>query len=379
MELRPNVSEVAIDDYTNPEHSNTVKYFGYFSKEDITREAGKLLMLDIDFGRDCSLRCPGCFRRKNVVDDSHDPDLTYEELLEVIDDARKLGLREIKICGAGEPFENSDLIRFARQLTEWDIGLSIFTKGHVLGDDELTSNIFSSEGINDTLSLTTVMFQLKTSILVSFQSYKSEIQDKLVGNVKGFTNRRNRAIETLAEVGFNKCLPTRLALCATPMMRDTYNEILDFYVYCRKRNIFPLITTFMTSGKQLDRRFLLHFDVTDEEKIQIYTKIYKYNITNGIQTLQEIEDEGISPMPGVHPCNQIATGLYITCNGNAVSCPGNCSDILGNVHDTSISDIWFGSDNFKRRGIYNCKCPPKEGYTIPFNLFSEVIIRLNRF
>jgi len=78
----------------SPAKLSVVQHWGFFSREEIAREAGRLLMLDIDFGRDCSLRCPTCFRRRNSVDDSADPDLTYDELLEMLRQARELGSRQ---------------------------------------------------------------------------------------------------------------------------------------------------------------------------------------------------------------------------------------------------------------------------------------------
>lgn len=364
---RPNILKFSIPNQTEEDRSK-VLYFGFFSKEEIKANAGRLLMLDIDFGRACSLSCPTCFRRNNVVDDTDAPDLTFDELMEVVSQARGLGLREIKICGAGEPLENPDLLRLARQLTDWNIGLSIFTKGHVLGDDALAASVFSHEGIKNASHLAQMLFELKTSMLVSFQSFRPDIQDRLVGGVQGHTQRRNRAVELLASVGFNKCNPTRLMFCALPVTRATYDHIFDIYVYCRERNILPLVTSFMVSGKQFTDGYLAHVDVTDDDKLRLYQRIYRYNFQHGIQSADGIKEDGISPMPGIHPCNQIAAGLYITCNGNVLSCPG-ATTVLGNPRERQIADIWHDSPNFLRRGIFNCKCPPKDGGTVPLAVY----------
>lgn len=374
-EQRPRIQKVIFE---NPaeEQLATTQYWGFFSKDEIARNAGRLLMLDIDFGRDCSLRCPTCFRRSNPVDDSADCDLTFDQLLDVIHEAKKLGLKTVKICGAGEPLENPDLLRLARQLTEWGVGLSIFSKGHVLGDDSIAARVFGHEGVRNASSLASALHELKTSMLLSFQSFNPKIQDRLVGNVKGHTARRNRAAEILAEAGFNKCLPTRLAFCANPITHANYRELFDIYTYCRERNILPVIAALMTSGKQFGHEYLAGIDVTDDQKIDLYCRIYEYNIMNGIQSLNRVFTEGISPLAGIHPCNQIAAGLYVTCNGNVISCPGDSECILGNIRRESIRDIWNQSDNYRRRGTFNCKCPPKDGKTIPYDLYSMVLNKL---
>lgn len=356
----------------DPEKSNVVQHWGFFSREEITRDAGRLLMLDIDFGRECSLRCPTCFRRRNAVDDSADRDLSYDELLEVLRQACELGLKAVKICGAGEPFENPNLLRLARTLTGWNVGLSIFTKGHVLGDDDLAARIFAHEGIGDSQSLAERLFELKTSVLVSFQSFRPEIQDRLVGNMDGHTLRRNRAVAMLADLGFNRCSPTRLAFCANPITRDNYDELFDIYVYSRERNILPVNAALMVSGKQLDRRFLDRVDVTAEEKIRLWTLIYRYNIAHGFQTPDQIRADGVSSMPGIHPCNQIAAGLYLTANGNVVMCPGDSDGVLGNVRQLPLGNIWKTYQTTGNCGRYNCGCPPKLNKTLPSDLFSAV-------
>ena len=358
-------------------YAYTVQHWGFFDTAEIASHADRLLMLDIDFGRQCSLHCPTCFRRHNAVDDTVDPDLTYDELVGVLGQARDLGLKAVKICGAGEPLENPDLLRLTRTLTSWDVGLSIFTKGHVLGDDEMVARIFAGEKILTARSLAEHLFTLKTSVLLGFQSLRPKIQDRLVGNLPGYTRLRNRALELLAGVGFNKCSPTRLACCALPITRDNYDELFSIYVFCQERNIMPLIAALMVSGKQLSGRFLQCVDVSDEDKIRLYTQIYAYNIDQGFQSLDGIRDEGISPMPGIHPCNQIAVGLYLTSNGNIIRCPGDGDKPLGNVRTETIGAIWERHRAWMFSGRFNCGCPYKDGRTLPSHIYERVMSRLS--
>jgi MoaA/NifB/PqqE/SkfB family radical SAM enzyme len=108
-----------------------------FSKEELEKNKGKILTLDLDFGNICSLNCPHCFRRDNKIDFGKGKPLTYEETIQLIKDAKKLGLRSVKFLGAGEPFENKKFIEFLRFLKKMDITPLIFTKGHVIADDNL--------------------------------------------------------------------------------------------------------------------------------------------------------------------------------------------------------------------------------------------------
>jgi uncharacterized radical SAM superfamily Fe-S cluster-containing enzyme len=189
--IYPNILE-NMPFYNNCREANTVQHWGFFDKQELNENAGRLLMLDIDFGRKCSLNCPTCFRKSNSVDDDTHRDLDYARLLNVIKDARNIGLKSVKICGAGEPLEHPQILQFARDLTNLGIGIAIFTKGHILADDASAADIFGQFGIKDAAGLCQAFYELRTSFLVSFQSAYFDIQNKLVGSISGYSLKRNR-------------------------------------------------------------------------------------------------------------------------------------------------------------------------------------------
>jgi MoaA/NifB/PqqE/SkfB family radical SAM enzyme len=359
-------------------YQNRVKHFGFFSRAEMAKNKGKLLMLDIDFGMKCSLNCPYCFRRENRVDMFSRKALSFDELLSVIQEAKKLGLQTVKFCGAGEPLENKQLLPFLEELARLNTGAAIFTKGHVLGEDSLTRKYHACHGVNTAKELCGRLYKLKTSVLLAFASPVPEVQDRLVGNVKGYSKKRDAALLNLVEAGFSNENPTRLALCLTPIIKDNYDTIFETYVFARERNIYPLATFLMVSGKGRNINLRKKLDITKEQKISLFEKIYSYNLEEGIQTLGQLGEEGISPMPGGHPCNQIACGMYLTLNGTVLVCPWDEKMVLGSVRETPLKEIWEQSENFARRGTFNCRCPPKDGKTIPREIYSEVLERLEK-
>ncbi|MFA5019841.1 MAG: radical SAM protein [Candidatus Pacearchaeota archaeon] len=357
------------------DYQNKLPYWGFFSKEEMGSNEGRLLMMDIDFGRYCSLDCPTCFRKSNVVDKGFEGDLKYDELLRVIDDARKLGLQSVKTCGAGEPTQDIRFLQFIKDMSKRDLGTAIFTKGQVLGDDKEAKRFNRNYGITSAQQLCDELAKYKVSFMLSFQSFDTEIQDKLVGK-EGYSLVRNKALDNLVEADFNGSNPTRLALVNAPITQTNYNEAFEIYVYARERNLYPVFALSMVSGKQFDGGFLRSVDISYEQKLDLYVNIYSWNIEHGVQTLRQIQEEGVSAMPGVHPCNQIACGLYLTANGNVVGCPG-FTNVEGNVREESIKNIWEKSQNRKLRAeVFNCKCPPKDGITIPHNIYEKVLKRL---
>lgn len=370
----PNIP-VKFGDRFPEDYQNTFPYWGFISKKDVQENAGKLLLLDIDFGRYCSLACSGCFRRDNDVDDIEAGDLTYNELISVIDDAIPLGLQSIKICGVGEPTENVRYLQFIRDMTERDIGVATFTKGHVLGDDEAAVRFNKKYGITTAEELCEALSELKVSFMLAVQSFHAEIQDAMVGR-EGYTLMRNQALENLVNAGFTDSNPTRLAYANAPFTRENYNEVFDLYVFARERNIYPINAVLMTVGNQVDGNYLSQYDVSNEEKVDLWTRIYSWNIEHGLQTVEQIREEGISVLPGSHPCNQLGAGLYLTAKGNVVGCTGLAA-VQGNVREQSIKEIWEQSEGRRNfAGKFNCHCPPKDGITIPSDLYDEVLERL---
>ena len=375
VKIIPNIPKKFEDKF--PEgYQNTLPNWGFFSRKELEENQGKLLLLDIDLDRYCSLHCPDCFRHDSEVDNAEDRrDLSLGELIRVIEDGKKLGLKYVKICGVGEPTESRKLLPFVEIMTNMGIGTAIFTKGQGLGNDDIAKHFHGMYGVKNTIELAERLYQLDVSVMLGFHSFNPTTQDYVV-RTRDYTNIKNTALENLVNAGFTDSNPTRLAFCNAPVRRATYDDAFPIYIWARERNIYPVTAVLMTSGKQIDSEFLRQNDLTEEQKIELWTKIYSWNIEHGLQTLEQIREEGISCLPGCHPCNQLCAGLYITMKGNVVGCPGYTEN-QGNVRKQSLAKIWEQS---KTRGIagerFNTGCPPKEGITIPQNFYETVLKKL---
>jgi len=357
---------------------NNVAGWGSFNSEELTKNKGKLLMLDIDFGNLCTLNCPHCFRRNNKVDLGKTKKMDYDDITKLILNAKKLGLKTVKFLGTGEPFEDKRFLEFLRFLTKQDIYAAIFTKGHVIGDNNLVAKYNTQYGITTGKQLVAELKKLKVSILLGFNSFDTDTQDKMVGNVKGYTLKRNKALKLLVEAGFNKTNPTRLCLAINPITHKNYDSIFEMYRWARVRNLYPIICPTMISGRCAEKYQWHKITPSKKKLVDLYTKIYKWNIEKGIQTLEQIKKEGISPYAGVMPCNQVACGMYITLTGKVLRCPGDDITIFGDIWKTPLEKIWKNSENYKRSGTFNCGCPPKIGKSIPTDMFKEIMKNLQK-
>jgi MoaA/NifB/PqqE/SkfB family radical SAM enzyme len=220
--------------------------------------------------------------------------------------------------------------------------------------------------------------ELNASILLGFNSFDPDIQDKMVGNVSGYTLKRNRALELLVKAGLNKHNPTRIRLAANPVTIANYEGMLGIYKWGQIRSLSPLVCPTMISGRCRKDEDWKRITPSKRKLIDLATQIYVWNIKKGIQTLDQLKRDGISAYFGTEPCNQVSCGVYITLNGTVLRCPGDDVTIFGNVRRKSLKKIWQNCENYKRAGTFNCFCPPKDGKSIPANFYNEVLQQVTK-
>jgi MoaA/NifB/PqqE/SkfB family radical SAM enzyme len=345
-----------------------------FDRATIEANKGKLLTLDLDYGSYCSLNCPTCFRKKNTIDDvKHE--LNFDNLRNVVLQAKELGLKSVKFLGAGDPFENAGFIKFIWFLRDEGIIPLIFTKGQVIGDDKLVFKYFGEYGFYTSEELIKELYNCNASIMLSVNSFDDAVQGKMVGRPKEFIHIRNRALTLLVNQGFNESIPTRLAIINSPVTIWNIDDAFEIYKWGRLRNIYTVVTPTMISGRAKDRVWV-KVNPSEDKLQELYTQIYKFNIETNLQTKEQILNEGIATYAGSHPCNQVSTGMYVSLNGVVLSCPGSEENIEGNFWDSPLKEIWENSENYKRSGTFNCGCIAKEGKSIPNGFFKKVLNNL---
>jgi MoaA/NifB/PqqE/SkfB family radical SAM enzyme len=368
MKIIPNIKSIYKD--FPDDYINDIRGWG-IDKETILKNKGKLLTLDIDFGSYCSLNCPGCFRKNNKVDKVK-KELDYTDLVRIILEAKKLGLKQVKFLGAGEPQENSRYLEFIRFLKSENVISMQFTKGQVIGDDSKVKHYFGKYGITTGRELVKELYDNDVSITLGFNSFDDKIQGKMVGKNREFIHVRNRALELLVEAGFNRTNPTRLGLGVNPITNWNIDEAFEIYKWGRLRNMYVVVTPTMISGRVGDDSWK-YITPPKQKIIDLYEKINKFNISRNLQKLEFILENGVSAYAGGHVCNQVACGLYLTLNGIILRCPGSDTAIEGNVWENSLTEIWNNSKNKNElSGKYNCRCIAKDGKSIPDDLYQKV-------
>ncbi len=347
-----------------------------FPREELEANKGRMLTMDIDFTLvgQCSLNCGHCYSHNGFIDQGENPPLSFEEQVSVLEQGKALGLRSAKLLGRGEHTEHPRFLEFLEQFQRLGIVPLVFTKGHVIGDDELVEKYHGDRGIYTGQELVSRLDELNARILLGFRSFDTAKEDRDVGDVEGYSKKRNRALELLVEQKFNQHHPTHIGLMALPVKQGALDDAFEIYTWGKERNMYVCVAPSMFSGRGRDQTDA----PSPEELTDLYTNIYDWNIDRGVQTLDQIREEGISAYAGSRPCQQVGTGVYITLFGDVYICPGDDSPNVrfGNVREQSLKEIWEASPNFQRAGTFNFHCPAKDGRTIPDELYGEVLRRV---
>ncbi|MFA5048181.1 MAG: hypothetical protein WC516_04130 [Patescibacteria group bacterium] len=295
----------------------------------------------------CEIGCRHCFECKT---DTNNPLMNFGELKEIMHKAEQLGLESIKFLGPGELLHNPELFKILDYFENEKIKVGIFTKGVILGDDELARKLFSMPAKDFCKKLCNYSC---VCLLVGLTSADPETEDqRLQTSIKNFSAKRNRGLENAARLGMNSdpaC--QRLALICAPVLLDNIDEAFEIFQWGVKRNIPVVLAPTMVSGKGLDMAEINNDNFKSHDLVNLYVDAYSWLIEQGIMTPNQIEKEGVSPYAGII-CNQFISGMFIRKDGRIQACPGNesvafryCQDIR---HD-DLKNVWTRSLGYALR------------------------------
>lgn len=360
---------------------------GEFSKKGIPDIERIQTAFSLLYQNSCTQRCPHCFNQEDsfyvtrILNNQRL--MKWKEIFQYLKTAKKYGLRSVKFLGIGEIFKNPNLFEILDDLRNEGLLFCIFTKGAVLGDNQLAKEC-GYEGIKTAEDLVKKLSTYSNlSILLGANSFLPEKQDQMVGcgidgGIKNYTQKRNNALKLLVKYGFNDPLfGKRLALIATPVTPLVSDEIIEMYLWGAKRNITVITIPTMVSGKgctelewlfnefeqnsALVNRYDPQRTLNREERytewvIDFYTDIYRTAIDNRILKLENVLSErGISGYAGAAYCQQKHNGLYLRLPGTIQECPGRSygAVIENDIREKGLLCSWVGSKNYSRDS--NCR------------------------
>ena len=322
----------------------------------------------------CPNNCAGCFEKGDVQNYL----LGFEDVKNYVEQAIDLGLESVKFLGPGELVANPDLFRILDYLQERKIKIGIFTKGCILGDDELARKY---QGMNSGELIKKLCNYGIVRILIDCRTFDEEKANRSTHSIsRNYARARNRAIELLVENGMNSDIYCqRMSLQTNPVNGGNINEVLEIFKWGTERNIPVCVTPTMVSGRGKRLVEKAQAPQFQEKLIQLYANIYSYLIERGVMTIEQLKEEGVSSYAGTSPCNQLSCGMFIRKDGVVQRCPGNDGKefiIAEDVRKKSLKEIWMSSKNYALGPVFNNRCV-KDGYSIPCRLYDEVLKKIN--
>ncbi len=232
-----------------------------FSDEEYA-EAGKnknMLELRIHVIQICDLRCNYCFtydlytKKQSITPRDPRPTLTFEEICDVVEQAKDVGVKTIHILGPGEPLlykKLPDLIKFVHSH-----GMRTY---------------FPTNTLTLTKEFAQFVLEHDCDMMGKFNSLDSKIEAELVGK-KGSHEIFVEKLQMLVDLGFTK--ENRLAAhCIVTKLN--YDQVPGVLIYMRERGIIPFIDTLTMTGKATDA-----LDVTEEEKTELFERLAEIDRT----------------------------------------------------------------------------------------------------
>lgn len=330
-------------------HGFTMAGWNFTTKEvaDAVRDH-RMLNPGFELGSNvCPLNCAFCFTEDNNPEGlkralAHE--MPLERRLRLIDEAAELGCRTINFIGAGEPTIDPHFWTLLAKMRQRSITPIVYTEATL----RLTDRAFAER-----------LYQTGATVVVKVNSLKNAVyQDAIVAGhgtkranaAKGYTEKRNRAIDLLMQVGFNSHEDTRLAMDVI-MCRENADEIMDIHRYARTHNIFVLFVNYLPSGRSKDP---FYGALTRSEQFDLYRQMAEYD-----EREFGVKHRSIFPYAGGVPCTIRGLGLYVKIKGPVFDCPGE-SEALGDVMRESLAQIWERARHITEG--FDGGCHPREAF-----------------
>ncbi|MBF0387202.1 MAG: radical SAM protein [Candidatus Omnitrophica bacterium] len=283
-----------------------------FTPQDISQAVSQaqLLSIEIEFSLKCNLRCPYCY-----ISTAPDPknELTSAEIRDVILQARDLGARKIIILG-GEPLIYPRIMEKIEFIREQGLQVELFTNGAHL-----------------TQARARRLFDLGVNVVLKMNSFKDDIQDKLVG-VPGTSKKMRAALAHLREAGYPR--GDGFLAVSTVICQDNLPELTALWIWLRDQGILPYFEILTPQGGAAKNDGL---NVSTGELEKFFHEISEIDRTRYNQVW-----EPQPPLVG-GKCLRHQFSCLINSQGFVMPCVG-LNVPIGNIREKKLKDILSESE-----------------------------------
>jgi len=205
-----------------------------FSQQEIADAIrdGRLLSMEIEFNQSCNFRCIYCYALDNT---KRRNELTKDEFIDVIGQAKDLGARKIIILG-GEPMLYLHIVEMIRLIRKLDMQIELFTNG-----------------TNMTQAMTRTLYDNGVRVVLKMNTFNESLQDTLSGR-KGAYEQIQEALKNLKSAGYpSKDHPMGVS---TIICQQNIDELPHLWEWLRDQGILPYFEMMTPQGGAREHNML---------------------------------------------------------------------------------------------------------------------------
>lgn len=300
----------------------------------------QLTNLHIEITSKCNERCIHCYIPHENKISKIDPELFYD----VLEQCKNMKLLHLTLSG-GEPMLHKNFCDFLRKCSEYNFSVNVLSNLTLL-----TKKIIKEMKANPLLG-----------VQVSLYSMNRNIHDEITQLKGSFDKTKNSILELIAND-----IPLQISCPIMKQNKDCYNDVIK---WAEKHKIhagddYVIIARYDHTTQNLNCRLSIN-----EVKEIISGKIATNEKYFEQMEMDAEKKKNITSSDFI--CSVCNSSICVADNGNVYPCAGWQDYVIGNVKDTSISDIWNNSQRVQylrglRKGDFpKCiQCADKEFCTM---------------
>lgn len=274
-----------------------------------------LRSLHIEIANECNERCVHCYIPHEYKTKSIDPALFYQ----IVEEGRDMNIINVTLSG-GEPLLHKDIIGFLKRCRELDLSVNVLTNLTLLSDD-----IIEEMKKNPLLCVQTSIYSMDASIHDS------------ITKVKGSLEKTKCNLLKLKHAG----IPLQISCPVMKQNKDTFNDVIAFG---EENGIsvavdYVIFASYDHSNCNLVNRLSLEEigNAFDKQATEEYVDY---------MCIQANEKEALTAQDPI--CSICRYYICISAEGNVFPCIGWQSNVIGNLNQKSLQEIWETSDDIKK-------------------------------